>query len=97
VSSDDPLDKIREINPTDAAIFELARALMLANEFGGDPTSCVCEALRRLRPGNHVNELGSFQGEKIFGSLRTGVGIVDRIGVVVYVVDDEVRVLGNLI
>lgn len=95
--SDGVLDKIARVSPADAAIFKLALELRKCQT---DALSCLCAALERTRPGDRVSEFReSYQGRTIYGSARTGVGIVtlrNRTTLIVHVhVDQTIEVLGE--
>jgi hypothetical protein len=75
------LDNVRRINPKDAEI--IARAMAGAT---GNPTfvahlQAVTNALRAFVSGGQLYPLGTVQGAEVFGSVRTGIGIVSIGGV----------------
>jgi hypothetical protein len=82
------LERIRAISPTDAEIF--ARALQQGATGVNFTTDLIAlnQALQLVAANTslQVYRLGFIGGSPVWGSLRTGVGIVDFAGVTLVVV-----------
>jgi RHS repeat-associated protein len=70
------VEGVRAVSPKDASI--IARA-MEAFRGGGFPErlTAVLEALRRVVPDGQLYPIGTWQGAQVFGSVRTGIGLVE--------------------
>jgi len=84
----------------DAAVISLAieKGASATGGFLGN-VSRISDALQQVIPGAKINLLGHLNGSPIYGSLRSGIGIVERSGIT-YIVQavrgQTVKILGKL-
>lgn len=94
------LKAIEQVNRTDGRIFQAATnfARGTANNFASNLTALARAVTQVVGPQGRITQIGTVNGQAVWGSARTGLGIVDVKGVtkVVQMLDDgKYRIVGN--